>query len=65
MSSFMPVLAIAGVPAIVIVWVVLRNFTHVARALVVLLAGIVAIATGDKDRRESCHKVLDKVTRGD
>ena len=58
-----PVLSIAGPAAVV--FVILRLFPRVADAVVVLLAGIVAIVTHDKDRRESCHEVLDKVTRKD
>lgn len=58
-----PVLAVVGVPALLLV--ILRYSPQVARAVVVLLAGIVAIVTRDKERRESCHGVLDKVTRHD
>jgi hypothetical protein len=61
LPEFVPFLAAAGVPAIV--WLFLRYFPQVANALVVLLAGVVAIVTGNKDRRESCHEVLDKITR--
>ena len=49
-----PVLSIAGPAALV--FVILRSFPQ---------AGIVAIVTRDKERRESCHAVLDKVTRHD
>jgi hypothetical protein len=48
-----------------VLFVVLRCLPHAARALVVLVAGIVAITTGNKDRRESCQAVLDKLTRRD
>lgn len=48
-----------------LLFVILRSFPQAARAMVVLVAGIVAIVTRDKDRRESCHVVLDKVTRHD
>jgi hypothetical protein len=58
-----PVLTVVGVPALV--FVILRSFPPAARAAMVLVAGIVAIVTRDKDRRESCHEVLDKVTRND
>ena len=58
-----PVLSIAGPAALV--FVILRSFPQAARAVVVLVAGIVAIVTRDKERRESCHAVLDKVTRHD
>ena len=58
-----PVLSIAGPAALV--FVVMRCFPHTARAVVVLLAGIVAIVTRDTKRRASCHKVLDTLTRRD
>ena len=58
-----PVLTVIGVPALV--FVILRSFPQAARAALVLVAGIVAIVSRDKDRRESCHAVLDKVTRHD
>jgi hypothetical protein len=58
-----PVLSIAGPAALV--FVVLRYFPHVARAVVVLLAGIAAIVTKDPKRRAACHKVLDTLTRTD
>ncbi len=61
MSEFIPALAVAGVPAIL--WVVLRYCPQAADALVVLLAGIVAVVSRDEKRRESCHQVLDKVKR--
>jgi hypothetical protein len=54
---FAPVLSIAGHAALV--FVVLRCFPLVARAVVVLLAGIAAIVTTDKERREASIKVLD------
>src|SRR4051812_1378231 len=58
-----PVLTLVGVPALILV--ILRSSPQAARAMVVLVAGIVAIVTRDKDRRESCHEVLEKVTRND
>jgi hypothetical protein len=58
-----PVVTVVGVPAVV--WVVLRYFPQAVHALVALVAGIVAIASRDDKRRESCHRVLDKVTRHD
>ena len=58
-----PVLSIAGPPALV--FVILRRFPHTARAVVVLLSGIVAIVTRDPKRRAACHKVLDTLTRRD
>ena len=56
-----PVLSIAGPAALV--FVILRYFPHVARAVVLLLAGIVAIVTRDPERRAASHKVLDSLTR--
>jgi hypothetical protein len=43
-----PVLAVAGMPALI--FVIMRSFPNTARAVVLLLAGIVAIVTSD-DRR--------------
>jgi hypothetical protein len=44
---------------------VMRYSSHTARAIVVLLAGIVAIVTRDPKRRAACHKVLNTLTRRD
>lgn len=52
-----PVLSIAGPAALV--FVVLRCFPMVARAVVVLLAGIAAIVTTSSERRAASIKVLD------
>lgn len=52
-----PVVTVAGSTALV--YVILRNFPRVAHAVLVLLAGVIAIATRNKERRESCQKVLD------
>jgi hypothetical protein len=52
-----PVISIAG--PVALVFVILRCFPHVARAVVVLLAGIAAIVTTSKERREASIKVLD------
>jgi hypothetical protein len=57
-----PVLAVAGVPALI--FVIMRTFPHTACAVVVLVAGGVAIMTRDKERRESCHKVLKTLKSG-
>jgi hypothetical protein len=43
------------------VFVIMRCFRQTARAVVVLLAGIVAIVTRNPERRESCHKPLDSI----
>jgi hypothetical protein len=56
-----PVLSIAGPAALV--FVVMRYFPHVARAVVVLLAGIAAIVTTSKERREASIRVLDVLSR--
>ena len=58
-----PVLSIAGPAALV--YVVMRYFPNAARAVVLLLAGIVAIVTRDPERRAASHKVLDTLTRLD
>jgi hypothetical protein len=58
-----PVLAVAGVPAVL--FVVLRYFPQAVRALMLAVAGIVAIRTRDENRRKACLDVLDKVTRKD
>lgn len=58
-----PVLAVAGTPALA--YAVARSFPHAARAVVVLVAGIVAVLTRDENRGKRCLEVLDKVTRRD
>ncbi len=58
-----PVLSIAGPSALV--FVIMRYFPHAARAVMLLLAGIVAIVTRDPERRAASHKVLDTLTRLD
>jgi hypothetical protein len=58
-----PVLSIAGPAALV--FVIMRYFPNAARAVVLLLAGIVAIVTRDPERRAASHKVLDTLTRLD
>jgi hypothetical protein len=58
-----PVLSIAGPAALV--FEIMRCFPHTARAVVLLLAGIVAVVTRDPKRRAACHKVLDTLTRPD
>jgi hypothetical protein len=56
-----PVIGIAGPTTLI--FVILCRFPHVARAVVVLLAGIAAIVTSDKERREACLKMLDALGR--
>jgi len=56
-----PVLSVAGPGALALV--VLRFFPSAARALVVLLAGVVAIVTRDPKRRSACFRVLDKLSQ--
>jgi hypothetical protein len=56
-----PVLSIAG--PVALVYVILRCFPHAARAVVVLLAGIVAVVTRDEQRGKRCLEVL-RVLRG-
>jgi hypothetical protein len=55
-----PILAVVGTPALIIV--IMRGFPNAARAVVILVAGIVAIVTRDTERRAACHKVLDTLT---
>ena len=57
-----PVLSIAGPAALA--FVIMRCFPPVARAVVVLLAGVAAIVTRDPKRRAACLKVLDKFDQG-
>lgn len=56
-----PALSIAGPAALV--FVIMRCFPLVARAVVVLLAGIAVIVTTDKERRAACLKVLSLLGR--
>jgi len=58
-----PTLAFAGPVALALIMA--RSFPHAARAVMVLLAGVVAIVTRDHERRVACLAVLDKVTRRD
>lgn len=58
-----PVLASGGPVAFVLV--ISRYASQVARAVVMLLASVVAIKTSDGKRRAACLKILDKVTRRD
>ena len=58
-----PVLAVAGLPALI--FVIMRSLPHAARGAVMLLAGVVAVVTRDSKRRAACYKVLDTLTRRD
>ena len=58
-----PVLSTAGPAALV--FVIIRCFPHTARAVLLLLAGTIAIVTRDPKRRAACQKVLDTLTRRD
>ena len=51
-----PVLAVVGTPALA--YAIARSFPHAARAVVVLVAGIVAIKTSDENRGKRCLEVL-------
>lgn len=64
MSELIPVLATAGVPALIGVVCLLRGLS-VARALALLLASVTAIFTKKEDRRTACLEVVDMVTRKD
>jgi hypothetical protein len=59
----MPVLSIAGPAALV--FVIMRCFPHVTRAVVVLAAGLGAIVTRDPKRRAACLKVLGTLSHQD
>ncbi len=56
-----PVLAVVGTPALA--YAIARSFPHAARAVVVLVAGIVAILTRDENRGKRCLEVL-RILRG-
>ena len=56
-----PALSIAGPAALV--FVILRFFPSAARAVVVLIAGVAAIVTTSKERREASLTVLDKLSQ--
>jgi hypothetical protein len=56
-----PVFAVAGLPALI--FVIMKGFPHAARAVVLLLAGVVAIVTRNQERRGACLKILDTLTR--
>jgi hypothetical protein len=56
-----PVVAVVGTPALA--YIAARYSGHVVRALVMLVVSMVAIKTGNEDRRKACLDVLDKVTR--
>jgi hypothetical protein len=55
-----PVVAVAGSPALA--YVVARSLWHFVRAMVVMVASLVAIKTNDEDRRKACLALVDKVT---
>jgi hypothetical protein len=63
--ELLSVLAVTGVPVLAVLWVSLRYGPQVLRALLALVAGITAIVSRNDKRVESCHRVLDKVTRRD
>ena len=65
MYEYLSVLAVTGVPLLAVLWVSLRYGPQVLHALLAVVAGIVAIVSRNDKRGESCHKVLDKVTRRD
>jgi hypothetical protein len=56
-----PVLAVVGTPALA--YAIARSFPHAARAVVLMVAGIVAIKTSDENRGERCLEVL-RILRG-
>ena len=58
-----PVIEVAGVPALA--FVVMRYSWTVVRAVLALVAGIVAIATRSRERRDACLAILDKVATRD
>ena len=58
-----PVVAVGGTPALA--YVAARCLWHAVRAVVALVVSLVAIKTGDDNRRKACIDVLEKVTRRD
>lgn len=64
MSVLIPILSAAGVPALIAVLAILRGWS-IARALVLLLASVVAIVTTKEERRAACTEIVDMVTRKD
>jgi hypothetical protein len=64
LSELIPVLAAAGVPALIGVLCILRGWS-IARSLVLLLASVVAIVTRKAERRAACTEIVDMVKRKD
>lgn len=58
-----PVTAVVGTPALA--YVAARSLMHAARAVVLLVASVVAMRTGDDKRRAACLSIVDKITRRD
>ena len=56
-----PALSVVSPAALVLV--IMRCFPLVARAVVVLLAGVAAIVTTSRERRAACIKVLSLLSR--
>jgi hypothetical protein len=62
-SEFIPVLAVTGPFAFALL--IMRGLPHAARGVMLLVAGITAIVTTQKERRAACIAIVDKVTRRD
>lgn len=58
-----PVLTIAG--SVGLVYVIMHNLPHVAKALLMMLAAFVFMFSGDENRRQRGSDVLDKLTGRD
>jgi hypothetical protein len=58
-----PAIAVVGTPALI--YGIVRSSQHAVRAVVLLLAGVVAIVTRDPKRRVACIAIVDKMTRRD
>jgi len=51
-----PVLTVAGLPTLI--FAITRSLPHAARAVVLLVAGTVAVMTGNEERGKRCLEVL-------
>lgn len=58
-----PVVAVVGAPALA--YVTARSLWHAVRAVLALIAGIVAMVTRDQERRKACLAILGKVAGRD
>lgn len=56
-----PMISVAGPAALI--FVILCRFPSATRAIVTLVAGLAAVLSKDKDRREASIRVLDVLSR--